>query len=81
MDCAIDLCKLTSALSNPYDPSYLYDLIQSNNVNVEFSLSSIFGKSKEEKVRILTDCLNQYFKEVLNLDWESLVLKCKISRF
>lgn len=75
MDCAIDLCKLTSALSNPYDPSYLYDLIQSNNVNVEFSLSSIFGNSKEEKVRILTDCLNQYFKEVLNLDWESLVFE------
>lgn len=73
MDCAIDLCKLTSALSNPYAPSYLYDLIQSNNVNVEFSLSSILGKSKEEKVRILTDCLNQYFKEVLNLDWESLI--------
>lgn len=45
----IDLCKLTSALCNPYNTIYLYDLIYSNNVNIKFSPLNLVNKDEEER--------------------------------
>lgn len=73
LDCAIDLCKLTSAFSNPYNITFLYDLIQSNNVNIDFSLSSIIGKSEEEKLNIFTDCLDKFYLSTLNKTWSQII--------
>lgn len=70
---SIDLCHLTSALSRPYDPVYLYDLIHSRNVNVAFDIRSLLGKKKEEKTALLIDCLDQFYSSAMNKTWEKLI--------
>ena len=69
----IDLCKLTSALCNPYNSLYLYDLIQSNNVNISFNSLNLIGKNDDEKLEMLIDCLNIYYTSVLKMKWTDLV--------
>ena len=68
-----DLCRLTSALCNPYNPTYLYDLIHSRNVNVIFDIRSIIGKTDEEKTAIFIDCLNKFYNSVMGKTWEQLI--------
>lgn len=70
-----DLCRLTSALCNPYDPAYLFDLISSRYVNVKFDIRSILGKSEEEKTEIFIECLDKFFTQCkrLNKTWKKLV--------
>lgn len=69
----IDLCKLTSALCNPYNSLYLFDLIQSNNVNVKFDVLNLVGKNEKEKLEILINCLDTYYSNILNMPWNELV--------
>ena len=69
----IDLCKLTSALSNPYNPTYLFDIIQSNYVHTDFKLSAIYGLSAEKKVRVMTECLDKFFMQTLGKTWNEVV--------
>ena len=69
----IDLCKLVSALCNPKNPVYLYDLIHSNNIDVNFPILNLLGKSKEKKLEILVNCLDMYYKNKLNLTWGELI--------
>lgn len=72
---SIDLCKLTSALSNPRNPVYLFDLLLSNNVNIKFPVEKIIGMDEDEKIDYLTDCLDQFYKNTLNLTWSELVFE------
>ena len=69
----IDLCKLTSALLNPYSIPHLYDLIHSNYINTDFKLSSIYGLSQSEKRELLIECLNSFFIETMERTWEELI--------
>ena len=69
----IDLCKLTSALTHPYNPVYLFDLIESNNVNIAFSVEAIVGLTDSEKTEKMVDCLSQYYKMVLGMTWQELI--------
>lgn len=68
-----DLCRLTSALCNPYNPTYLYDLIHSRNVNVIFDIRSILGKTAEEKTAIFIDCLDKFYNAVMGKTWKQLI--------
>ena len=68
-----DLCRLTSALCNPYNPTYLYDLIDSRNVNVIFDIRSILGKTAEEKTAIFIDCLDKFYNAVMGKTWKQLI--------
>ena len=68
-----DLCRLTAALCHPYNPTYLYDLIHSNNVNIEFDMQSIAGKSESEKLAVFVDCLNQFYGMALGMTWQDLI--------
>ena len=68
-----DLCRLTSALCNPYNPTYLYDLIHSRNVNVVFDIRSIIGKTDEEKTAIFIDCLDKFYNSVMGKTWKQLI--------
>lgn len=68
-----DLCRLTSALCNPYNPTYLYDLIHSRNVNVIFDIRSILGKTAEEKTAIFIDCLDKFYNAVMRKTWKQLI--------
>ena len=73
MQSTIDLCKLTSALTNPYNISHLYDLIHSNYINTDFKLSSIYGKAQGEKRERLIECLDAFFIETMEKTWEELI--------
>lgn len=68
-----DLCRLTAALCNPYNPTYLFDLIHSRNVNVLFDIRSIIGKTAEEKTTLFIDCLDQFYKSTMGKTWEQLI--------
>ena len=68
-----DLCRLTSALCNPYNPTYLFDLIHSRNVNVIFDIRSILGKTSEEKTAIFIDCLDKFYSTAMKKTWEQLI--------
>lgn len=70
-----DLCRLTSALCNPYDPAYLFDFISSGYVNVKFDIRSVLGKSEKEKTEIFIKCLDEFFTQCKRLKktWKELV--------
>ncbi len=70
---SIDLCKLTAALSNPRNPVYLFDLLISNNVNIKFPVEKLIAMNEKEKIEYLTECLDQFYKSVLDLSWSQLV--------
>lgn len=70
---SIDLCRLTAALCNPYNPTYLFDLIHSRNVNVQFDMHSILGKSIEEKTKIFINCLDMFYTETMGKTWSELI--------
>ena len=70
---SIDLCRLTSALCNPYNPTYLFDLIHSRNVNVIFDVRSILGKTDEEKTAVFIDCLDKFFVSAMGKTWKELI--------
>lgn len=73
LDSSLDLCKLTSALSNPYNITYLYDLIQSNYVFADMRLSSIVGKTEKEKLDVFISVLDDFYKQTMHKSWEELV--------
>lgn len=68
-----DLCRLTAALCNPYNPTYLFDLIHSRYVNVEFDVHTILGKTMEEKTAVFIDCLDMFYKETMGKTWGELI--------
>lgn len=69
----LDLCKLTAALCNPYHPTYLFDLIHSNNVGVEFDPKLLAGLEESKKTSLLIQCLDQYYAATLEKSWEELI--------
>ena len=68
-----DLCCLTSALCNPYNPTHLYNLICSRNVNAAFDIRSLFGKTTEEKIALFVDCLDKFYTSVMGKTWRALI--------
>lgn len=72
---SIDLCKLTAALTNPRNPAYLFDLLLSNNVNINFPMEKLVNMSENEKVEYLVHCLNEFYQNTLNLTWNELVFE------
>lgn len=73
---SIDLCKLTSALSNPRNPVYLFDLLLSNNVNIKFPVEKLIKMNEQEKMDYLIACLDEFYQKVLGMKWGELV--CEI---
>lgn len=72
---SIDLCKLTSALSNPRNPVYLFDLLLSNNVNIKFPVEKLVKLNEQEKMDYLVNCLDQFYLNTLGLNWAQLVFE------
>lgn len=70
---SIDLCKLTAALSNSRNPIYLFDLLLSNNVNIKFPVEKLIKMDEEEKLGYLINCLDEFYKSILNISWNELV--------
>lgn len=72
---SIDLCKLTSALSNPRNPVYLFDLLLSYNVNIKFPVEKLVKLNEQEKMDYLVNCLDQFYLNTLGLTWAQLVFE------
>ena len=72
---SIDLCKLTSALSNPRNPVYLFDLLLSNNINIKFPVEKLVKMNEQEKMEYLIDCLNQFYQKTIGMTWSELVFE------
>lgn len=70
----IDFCKLTSALCNPYNAIYLYDLVFSNNISMDFSPLNLIDKTDDEKLDILINCLDEFYKEIMGKTWSEIVV-------
>ena len=70
---AIDLCKLCTALCNPYNEIYLLDLILSNNMNVQFNPLCLKSKTITEKKNILIEVLDEFFENRMDMKWLELV--------
>ncbi len=73
LPCTLDLCKLTAALCNPYHPTYLFDLICSNNVKVSFDPAKLLGLPEEEKVSEMIKCLDVFYQARLNKTWKNIL--------
>lgn len=74
---ALDLCKLTNALCNPYDPVSLFDLIVSNNIHCTFPVGCLSGLPNDGKVKLLTECLDQCLNATMGCGWVELIKKAK----
>lgn len=72
---SIDLCKLTSALSNPRNPVYLFDLLLSNNVNIKFPVEKLVKMNEQEKMKYLINCLDQFYQNTIGMTWGELVFE------
>jgi len=70
---SIDLCKLISALSNPRNPIYLFDLLLSNNINIKFPVEKLVKMNEKEKMEYLINCLDAFYQNVLGMKWGELV--------
>ena len=74
-DAVLDLYKLVTAIQNPINPTYLLNLIDSDYINIEFDHSCMKSMTQEEKTKLLTDYLNQYFVSYCGFSWEELIIK------
>lgn len=73
----IDLCKLTSALINPYNQLYLYDLLSSNNINVKYPIENLLGLDEQQRIDKMISYLDIYFGQVMNLNWKKLITQAQ----
>ena len=73
----IDLCKLTSALVNPQNPTYLFDLLLSNNVNFEFPIEKLINLNEDEKKECLIGWLDKFYENVIGMTWDRLVYEAQ----
>lgn len=72
---SIDLCKLTSALSNPRNPVYLFDLLLSNNINIKFPVEKLVKMNELEKMEYLISCLDEFYQNTMGMNWGELVFE------
>ncbi len=74
LDSAMDFGKLLLALTNPDEPMYLANLIESNHINLSMRYQSLHGCDRETQRKQLTDVLDSYLKEKLDKTWWELVM-------
>ncbi|WP_249167345.1 UvrD-helicase domain-containing protein [Clostridium butyricum] len=72
---ALDLYKLVLALNNAREPVYLYNLLNSNNMDISFDVYKLHGMNKEEKIFYLSKALDKFYEARMNLSWSKLINK------
>ena len=73
----LDLCKLTSALINPYNQLYLFDLLSSNNVNIQYPLEDLACGNEQERIKKIIGYLDDYFERVMKMKWADLIIQAQ----
>lgn len=74
LESTIDFCKLLMALTNPDNPVYLVDFIESNYVDIDFEYQGLQNCNKKKQTEILTAVLDEYFKVKMDKTWSELVV-------
>ena len=73
LDSTIDFCKLLMALTNPDDPVYLVNFIESNYVDMPLWYQGLQNEDKSTQTEKLVEALDMYFMEKMNKTWNGLV--------
>lgn len=73
LDSTIDFCKLLMALTNPDDPVYLVNFIESNYVDMPLWYQGLQNEDKSVQTEKLVQALDQYFLIKMNKSWNELV--------
>lgn len=73
LDSTIDFCKLLMALTNPDDPVYLVNFIESNYIDMPLWYQGLQNEEKQEQASKLVEVLDKYFMARMNKTWNELV--------
>lgn len=73
LESTIDFGKLLSALTNPDNPVYLTNFIESNYVEVELDYQGLQNCDKEKQKNILVSVLDRFFQEKMGKNWNELI--------
>ena len=73
LDSTIDFCKLLMALTNPDDPVYLVNFIESNYIDMPLWYQGLQNEEKVEQTAKLVEALDKYFMARMNKSWSGLV--------
>lgn len=73
LDSTIDFCKLLMALTNPDDPVYLVNFIESNYVDMPLWYQGLQNEEKNVQTEKLVEALDKYFMARMNKSWNGLV--------
>lgn len=73
LDSTIDFCKLLMALTNPDDPVYLVNFIESNYIDMPLWYQGLQNEEKQEQASKLVEVLDKYFMARMNKTWNGLV--------
>ena len=73
LDSTIDFCKLLMALTNPDDPVYLVNFMESNYVNMPLLYQGLQNEDKSSQTKKLIEALDSYFMTRMNKNWSELV--------
>lgn len=73
LDSTLDFGKLLLALSNPDNPVFLINFMESNYVTSSFKYQGLQNCSKEEQVEKITLLLDEYLKARMGMSWNELI--------
>lgn len=73
LDSTVDFCKLLMALTNPDDPIYLVNFIESNYVDMPLWYQGLQNEEKNGQTAKLVEALDKYFMARMNKSWSGLV--------
>lgn len=73
LESTLDLCKLLIALTNPDEPVYLVNFIESNYVDIVTNYQGLQNYTKGKQKEVLTVALDEFFKVRMHKTWSELV--------
>ena len=73
LESTIDFYKLLLALTNPIEPVYLVNFIESNYIAADVKYQGIQNLDKQKQVETLTGILDAYIMEKMGKTWTGLV--------
>ena len=73
LDSTIDFCKLLMALTNPDNPVYLVNFMESNYVDMPLLYQGLQNEDKSSQTKKLIEALDTYFMARMGKTWNELV--------
>lgn len=73
LDSTIDFCKLLMALTNPDEPVFLVNFIESNYVDMPLWYQGLQNEEKKVQTEKLIEVLDRYFMARMNKTWSGLM--------